>query len=175
MLLALLFLGLSSALGSAKPTTATPDSSHAAARKHEDFRARNLHTIQSIYNLTTFPRNVPILTNGTDEVPRGLFSANATGRISPIGNFTGFADSAEYFFALTNIPSEQNGFTAFFDADVVAFTSECPEVATSVVYLNTSSLDPDTGRPTSNDFFALKQVGSLHVSALPTHALAKCG
>ncbi|KAB5528939.1 hypothetical protein GE09DRAFT_1253082 [Coniochaeta sp. 2T2.1] len=154
MLLNFFLTVLSSILATAGATQSTKDHG-----KHPvDFKARNLKTIQSIYNLTTFPKNVPILTNGTDAVPPGLFNANATGRITPIGNFSGFADSAEYFFALTLIPSAQNNFTAFFEADIVAFTSECPEIATSVVYLNTSNLDPQTGRPTSDNFFALKQI-----------------
>jgi hypothetical protein len=56
---------------------------------------RNLNTIEKIYNLTVYPNNVPIVSIGASAVPAGLFNENATGRISPLGNFTGFDDSIE--------------------------------------------------------------------------------
>lgn len=57
-----------------------------------DWSARNLKTIQTIYDLTVYPKNVPIITGGDDKVPANLFSTNATGRFSPVGEFEGFAD-----------------------------------------------------------------------------------
>jgi hypothetical protein len=104
---------------------------------HEvDYYARNLKTIQSIYNLTVFPNNLPIITNGSSAVPPNLFSANATGRVSPLGNFTSFEDSIEYFFALALVP-QPPAFSVFSKAEIVSFSSGCPEVAASVVYLET--------------------------------------
>ncbi|KJX94040.1 hypothetical protein TI39_contig4223g00007 [Zymoseptoria brevis] len=113
-------------------------------RNETDYVARNLQTIQKIYNLTVYPNNVPIQKNGSSAVPPGLFNPNATGRVSPVGNFSGFADSIEYFFALAPSPQNFNGL-AFHAADVVEFTSGCPEVASSVVYLRTHKVDPKTG------------------------------
>lgn len=110
-----------------------------------DYVARNLQTVQKIYNLTVYPKNLPIQKNGSSAVPPGLFNQDATGRVSPIGNFSGFADSIEYFFALAPSPENFNGL-AFYAADVVEFTSGCPEVASSVVYLRTHTLDPKTGK-----------------------------
>ena len=53
------------------------------------FRQRNLNTIQKLYNTTIYPNNQAFIMNGASAIPPGLFSANATGRISPIGNFSG--------------------------------------------------------------------------------------
>lgn len=41
------------------------------------WRARNLDTIRSIYNLTVHPKNQPIITQGPSAVPPGLFNENA--------------------------------------------------------------------------------------------------
>lgn len=101
-----------------------------------DFYERNLNTISSIYNLTIFPNNVPVLTQGGAAVPPGLFAANATGRISPVGNFTGFEDSIEYFFALAPVPAPPAYFVIT-SSKIMSFSSGCPEVAASVVYLET--------------------------------------
>jgi hypothetical protein len=70
----------------------------------------------------------------------------AVGRVSPVGEFAGFNDSIEYFFALAPVPSdpEFQG-VAIYQADVVEFTSGCAEVAASVVYLRTGKVDPETG------------------------------
>ncbi|EOD45455.1 hypothetical protein UCRNP2_7827 [Neofusicoccum parvum UCRNP2] len=111
----------------------------------EDFAARNFRTVQSIYNLTVFPNNVPILTKGGAGVPPGLFNANATGRISPVGNFSGFEDSIEYFFGLAPTPQTNQVGLGLFEADVVSFTSGCAEVAASVVYLKGGAVNNETG------------------------------
>lgn len=105
---------------------------------------RNLDTIQKIYDLTVYPHNAPIASHGASAVPAGLFNQDAAGRVSPVGNFTGFADSIEYFFALAPVPTGKSG-TAIYKADVVAFTSGCPEVASSLVYLHTGTVDSATG------------------------------
>ena len=100
--------------------------------------------------------NVPIQTNGSSAVPPGLFNENATGRITPLGNFTGFVDSIEYFFGLAPTPNPPT-YDAISAADIVEFTSGCADVAASVVYLTTSAhnpASPDHGRPRTK----LKQV-----------------
>ncbi|KAL0259316.1 hypothetical protein SLS55_005052 [Diplodia seriata] len=114
------------------------------ALAYEDFESRNLQTIQSIYNLTVYPNFLPIIANGSAAIPPGLFNPNATGRITPLGNFTGFEDSIEYFFALAPTPQGTSG-KAIYAAEVVEFTSGCPSVAASVVYLKIGQVDPTTG------------------------------
>ena len=111
-----------------------------------DFAQRNLNTIRRIYDLTVYPANYNIVKKGSSEVPPGLFSNTTVGRVSPVGEFEGFDDSIEYFFALAPVPSdpEFQG-VAIYQADVVEFTSGCPNVAASVVYLRTGKVDPTTG------------------------------
>lgn len=109
-----------------------------------DYAKRNLDTIRKIYNLTVYPNNVPIVNRGVEAVPPGLFNQDATGRVSPVGNFTGFADSIEYFFALAPTPQLSNGI-GFYAAEVVEFTSGCAEVAASLVYLRTAHFIKTTG------------------------------
>ncbi|KAJ7243022.1 hypothetical protein C8J57DRAFT_1192059 [Mycena rebaudengoi] len=103
---------------------------------------RNKNTIQSIYDLTIFPANVNIILGGGAAVPPGLFNTNSVGRVTPLGQFVGFEDSIEYFFGLAPVPTEQApiGFT---NATLVEFTSGCPEVAASVVYLTLSVINSD--------------------------------
>lgn len=125
----------------------------AAGLKLPQWSTRNLHTIQNIYNLTVYPNNKPILENGAAAVPPGLFNNKATGLVSPIGNFSGFDDSIEYFIALAPAPQNDPG-VAFYAAEVVEFTSGCPDVAASVVYQQTGTVDPvtaelDKSKPTS--------------------------
>ena len=102
-----------------------------------NYPQRNLETITAIYNRTVYPENLAFLQNGSASIPAGLFNANATGRISPVGNFSGFQESTEYFFALAPIPQAPT-YTAFSKAVIVEFTSGCPEVAASLVYFITS-------------------------------------
>lgn len=109
-----------------------------------DYAQRNLDTIRRIYNLTVYPNNIPIVNHGAEAVSPGLFNLDATGHVSPVGNFFGFADSIEYFFALAPTPQISNG-VGFYAADIVEFTSGCPEVAASLVYLRTARYNKTTG------------------------------
>ena len=88
----------------------------------------------------------------------GLFNPSAVGRVSPLGNFTGDKDAAEYFFALPPVPSELNGNLAFYKAEVVHYTSSCDEIASSVVYFSAGEVDPKTGRFLGGKTTILKQV-----------------
>lgn len=119
----------------------------------------------------------------------------ATGRISPLGNFTGFDDSTEYFFALSPIPGQtgpgilrslspvsihlpyfpqspiprvpchitsphsktsthhplpEPNYNAFTSYELHAFTSGCPEVASTIAYLNTTIVNP--GSPSHGQY-----------------------
>ncbi|KAJ7863404.1 hypothetical protein B0H13DRAFT_1638196 [Mycena leptocephala] len=117
---------------------------------------RNFDTIQKIYNLTVFPANAKIITEGAPAVPAGLFNENATGRVTPVGEFFGFQDSFEYFFGLAPLPSGVPPNGAISNATLVEFTSGCPEVAASTVYLTVSTTNPDNS--TGPFITALKQI-----------------
>lgn len=65
-----------------------------------DWYNRNLNTVRQIYDLTVYPNNIPILMAGGKAVPPHLFDANATGRVSPVGDFENFEDSIEYVICL---------------------------------------------------------------------------
>ena len=121
---------------------------------------RNLETVQAIYNLTLYPNNMPIVTKGESAVPSGLFSANAKGRVSPGGSFSGFTDTNEYFFGLALVP-QPPFYTAFSQAVISEFVSGCPQVAASVVNLVTSVVNPNA---TNNGQYVstLKEVGFSH-------------
>ncbi|KAJ7894184.1 hypothetical protein B0H14DRAFT_3426953 [Mycena olivaceomarginata] len=93
---------------------------------------RNFDTIQKIYNLTVFSANTKIIAEGAPAVPPGLFNANTTGR-----------DSFEYFFGLAPLPSGSPPNGAISKATLAEFTSGCPEVAASTVYLTLSTINPD--------------------------------
>jgi hypothetical protein len=133
-----------------------PGGGHASEKRQStlpEYAQRNLDTIRKIYNLTVYPNNAPIVAKGAAAVPPGLFNQHATGRVSPVGIFSGFNDSIEYFFALAPTPQAGGGL-GFYQADVVEFTSGCPEVAASLVYLRTGHVDAktgalDTSKPTS--------------------------
>jgi hypothetical protein len=106
--------------------------------KHHEQRnweQRNFDTVRNIYNLTVYPNQLPILQQGAAGVPPGLFNEQATGRVDPVGNFSGFEDSIEYFFALAPVPSTNAASTAISRIQITEFSSACPEVAASVVYL----------------------------------------
>jgi hypothetical protein len=109
-------------------------------RHHEprDWEKRNLDTITKIYNLTVFPNQLPILEQGAAGVPAGLFNENATGRVDPVGNFTGFEDSIEYFFALAPVPTTNAAGAGISSIQITEFSSACPNIAASVVYLFTN-------------------------------------
>ena len=110
------------------------------------FQQRNLDTITKIYERNLYPTNLDFLANGPSSVPPGLFNENATGRITPLGNFTGFNDSTEYFFALAPVASPPS-YVGFSDAKVVSFQSQCADFASSVVYFTSSVIHPNA----SND------------------------
>lgn len=131
-------------------STTSPTSTPSGYPGHSHpWRDRNFNTIKHIYNLTIFPNQVPIITLGSAAVPAGLFTANATGRISPVGNYTNFEDSIEYFFALPPLPISNKNSAAFTRFELAQFSSECPEVAASTVYLYASVVNassPDNGK-----------------------------
>ena len=52
------------------------------------YKKRNYDTINKIYARTVYPNNLPFIANGSASVPPGLFNPNATGRITPVGNFS---------------------------------------------------------------------------------------
>lgn len=114
------------------------------AHSPEDFAQRNLNTIRKIYNTTIHPNNEAFIAAGASAIPPGLFNANASGRITPVGNFSGFEDSVEYFFGLTPLPQAPLWAT-WTEASIVSFTSGCPEVASSVVYGKTTGVNPNAG------------------------------
>ncbi|KAI9749501.1 MAG: hypothetical protein M4579_006846 [Chaenotheca gracillima] len=122
-------------------------------KPHEE---RNLRTISAIYDNTVYPNNVPIIVNGSAAVPPNLFSRNATGRVSPVGNFTGFEDSIEYFFALAPTPQTNPRKGAIISAEVVEFASACPEVAASLVHLRGGVVD-ETSSENGKEVAILKQ------------------
>ena len=125
-----------------------------------EWHSRNFRTISEIYNLTVYPNNVGIFVNGTNNVPAGLFNANATGRITPIGVFNGFQDSIEYFFALAPVVHGPGPTAVFTSAQVVEFASACPQVASSTVYFVTSLYNP--GQPDDGAYIStLKQVSGV--------------
>jgi hypothetical protein len=47
--------------------------------------------------VTVYPKNAAIIFGGDAAVPKTLFNTNATGRVSPVGEFFGFQESIEYF------------------------------------------------------------------------------
>lgn len=123
---------------------------------------RNLKTIQTIYDYTVYPANTAIISQGSKAVPPGLFSPDATGRVSPVGNFTGFEDSIEYFFALAPTPQGNPQSTAFYKAEVVDFVSGCPNVASSLVYFRTGKLDEAGQLQDDGPKTTLSQVNDPH-------------
>ncbi|KAL8707596.1 MAG: hypothetical protein Q9220_007383 [cf. Caloplaca sp. 1 TL-2023] len=124
--------------------------------KQISFKQRNFDTVNKIYARTVYPNNLAFIANGSASVPPGLFNDKATGRISPVGNFTGFEDSTEYFFGLAPIPRAP-AYTAFTKAQIVEFTSGCPSVAASVVYFTNSVVN--SGAPNNGQYVTtLKQV-----------------
>lgn len=91
-----------------------------------------------------YPRNnLAIQTQGGSV--SALFDPGAKGRISPLGNFTGALDSIEYFYGLAPSPQTNPAGLGIFEAEVVEFTSGCPEVASSLVYLKAGQVNNATG------------------------------
>jgi hypothetical protein len=129
----------------------------------ENWEQRNFDTISKIYNLTVYPNQLPILGAGAAGVPAGLFNEDATGRVDPVGNFTGFDDSIEYFFALAPVPSTNPASTAITSIQITEFNSACPNVAASVVYLFCEMTDP-TGQNHGKAVAPLKEVSKMNQS-----------
>ncbi len=81
---------------------------HARNSQPGNFAARNRATIQRIYDNVVYPNQIPVIESGGQAVPEGLFDINARGRISPVGNFTGFEvclhvpSSSSYYFFFTH-------------------------------------------------------------------------
>lgn len=159
-------------------TTASPQNGNGRGGQ-PGWAARNLDTIQKIYNLTLYPNQLPILSGGGKAVPPGLFDIEKVrGRVSPVGNFTDFEDTIEvrvfplkslvleltpwdkqYFFGLAPVPDPNNPRSiALTRAEIVAFQSSCPEVAASTVYLHTSFYNPNSTDHLKK-LTSLKQVG----------------
>ncbi|KAH6847224.1 hypothetical protein B0I37DRAFT_139729 [Chaetomium sp. MPI-CAGE-AT-0009] len=111
-------------------------------RPQDDYAKRNFKTVSSIYNLTVYPNQLPIFQHGSAAVPDGLFSKKVVGRVDPVGNFTGFEDSIEYFFALSPFPQGNAAKAAITGYKITEFSSQCRGVAASVVYLYCSVVDP---------------------------------
>lgn len=133
------------------------------ARKCDD-KQRNFNTISTIYNLTVYPNQLPVFEIGAAGVPSGLFNQNVVGRVDPVGDFVGFQDSIEYFFALAPLPQGNAASAAITSYKITEFTSACLDVAASVVYLFCSVVNPgspDNGTPLAT----LKQVSERAASA----------
>lgn len=133
-LVVLLVIGLLAAVGESRHPHRVPP--------NYDFQQRNFDTIQKIYNTTIYPNNQAFIQKGISEIPKGLFNKNATGRIAPVGNFSGIDDTAEYFFALNPAPVFPL-YDTWTNAKIVSFSSGCPEVASSVVYGATTGVNPN--------------------------------
>ena len=99
--------------------------------------------------------SLPFLKLGAAGVPAGLFSSQAAGRVSPLGNFTDQVQSTEYFYALAPTLSAPL-YLYFARAEIISFSSECPEVASSVVYFRTYHKAPN--QTTATYVSTLKQV-----------------
>lgn len=133
------------------PTTTTPPA--------VDYYKRNLATISAIYNLTVYPNQLPILFSGAGAVPPGLFAQNVIGRVAPVGDFRGFEDSIEYFFALAPVPQANAAMAAITHFKITEFTTGCPDLAASVVYLFCNVVDP-TSPDHGKSLAPLKQVSA---------------
>jgi hypothetical protein len=112
------------------------------SRHDKHFERRNFNTISAIYNLTVYPNQLPIIGGGTAGVPPGLFSQDVVGRVDPVGEFIGFEDSIEYFFALAPVPQGNAASAAITGYQITEFNSACAGVATSVVFLFCSIIKP---------------------------------
>lgn len=132
---------------------------HGADRRPHSFQQRNLDTITKIYERNVYPTNLQFITNGSSSIPAGLFNENAAGRIAPLGNFTGFNESTEYFFSLSPVPLPPT-YGGFSKIQIVEFQSQCANVASSVVYITMSVIH--SGAPNDGQLIStLKQACSL--------------
>ena len=104
-----------------------------------NYSLRNFNTIQSVYNLTVYPKNLPLFYNDTG-IGLPFFNENVTGRVTPLGNFSGYEDNIEYFWGLAPVPVAPST-AAISQAAVTHFTSGCPEVAASTVELTVTNVN----------------------------------
>jgi hypothetical protein len=109
--------------------------------------------------VTVYPNNAAIIFGGDAAVPKGLFNTNATGRVTPVGEFVGFQDSIEYFWGLAPLPSGVPPNGVISSATLTDFTSGCAQVAASTVYLTVSTLNADNS--TGPYISTLKQARAL--------------
>lgn len=135
------------------------DTEHGPGRHPYSFQQRNLDTITKIYERNVYPTNLQFITNGSSSVPAGLFNENATGRITPLGNFTGFKESTEYFFALSPVPLPPT-YGAFSKIQIVEYQSQCANVASSVVYITSSVIHP--GAPNDGQLISTLKQACFH-------------
>ena len=149
-------LVLCSTLVACLPSEYALDTQATSKQKPISFQQRNLNTITALYNRTVYPTNLEFIVNGSSSVPKGLFNANVSGRITPVGNFTGFQDSVEYFFALAPIPQPPL-YYGFSKIQIVEFSSQCPGVAASEVYFTESVINPGAAND-GQTIATLKQV-----------------
>lgn len=139
------------------PDGPAPPAPNCTAPEDLSWKERNFKTISNIYNLTVFPNQLPIISRGGAGVPPGLFNQNVTGRVDPVGDFVGFEDSIEYFFALSPLPLGNPAMAAITKIQITEFSTGCKDVASSVVYLYCSVVNP--GAPNHGQPLApLKQV-----------------
>jgi hypothetical protein len=124
-----------------------------AAPKHKKppcWVERNYNTISRIYNMTVYPNQLPILVGGAAAVPKELFNKNVVGRVNPVGKFTDFETSIEYFFVLAPVPQANPLKGAITSYKITSFSSQCRNVAASMVNLYLAVYDPgspDHGKP----------------------------
>ncbi|CAI4214379.1 unnamed protein product [Parascedosporium putredinis] len=142
LLASLITSTLASPVVTQRSSSVTPSSPKPRKKCYD--RHRNFRTVSSIYNLTVYPNQLPIIGLGGLGVPPGLFHPNVTGRVDPVGSFEGFEHSIEYFFALAPMPFGNPAKAAITSYKIVEFSSGCPEVAASVVYLYCNVVDPGT-------------------------------
>jgi hypothetical protein len=138
--------------------------------EHQNWEQRNFDTVKSIYSLTIYPNQLPILEQGAAGVPPGLFNENATGRVDPVGNFTGFDDSIEYFFALAPVPSTNAASTAITSIKITEFTSACADVAASVVYLF-CNVEDSNSTDNGKALAPLKEVSEKSIFSIYMHVI----
>ena len=121
-----------------------------------NWQQRNYDTIRAIYNISIYPHNQGFMSEGAKAIPAGLFAENATGRIQPMGNFTGFIESTEYFFGLAPPPMAPN-YATWTSAKLVAFSSSCPEVAATDGYASTTGVNASHPETYGKTITMLKQ------------------
>jgi hypothetical protein len=119
-----------------------------------DFKTRNFNTIAAIYAFGGYPESKAFIKDGFKAVPKGLFNANASGRISPVGNFSGAELSTEYFFGLSP-QAEAPFYIAWTSWEIQSFQSECANVAVSKVHGRTTIVNP--GAPNDGEFLTTLQ------------------